>query len=140
MCSTGFQAVITLSHLGIAIYVLKAVHHRTRIPEDLIMGAEDDKPSSKCASLDSRIQDDAQELESETSSPAKETVDENVVFWDSPNDPANPRNWSFKKKGVNIAVLSVLTFLTPLASSMFAPGVPELMREFGSDKYVAVLH
>jgi hypothetical protein len=102
------------------------------------MAAEDDKPSSKCPSVDSKTIDQVQDLESGTSSPVKELVDENIVFWDSPNDPANPRNWSLKKKGVNIAVLSVLTFLTPLASSMFAPGVPELMREFGSDKYVAV--
>ena len=99
------------------------------------MGSEDEKPSSLCPSLESKAHDRIQELESGPSSPVTETADENVVFWEGPNDPANPRNWSLRKKGANIAVLSVLTFLTPLASSMFAPGVPELMREFGSDKY-----
>lgn len=58
--------------------------------------------------------------------------DPNIVDWDGPDDPANPQNWSGTKKWAHIAVLSVLTLLTPLASSMFAPGVPELMRDFHS--------
>ncbi|CAK4015666.1 MFS general substrate transporter [Lecanosticta acicola] len=64
---------------------------------------------------------------------AVENPDPNIVSWDSDDDPANPVNWSTGLKWGNIAVLSTLTFLTPLASSMFAPGVPQLMREFGTD-------
>lgn len=64
---------------------------------------------------------------------AVEEQDPNVVTWESDDDPANPMNWSAELKWGNIAVLSALTFLTPLASSMFAPGVPQLMREFESD-------
>ena len=62
-----------------------------------------------------------------------EQVDPNIVFWDGDDDPANPLNWSTGLKWGNIAVLSAMTFLTPLASSMFAPGVPDVMREFHSD-------
>lgn len=61
-----------------------------------------------------------------------ERQDPNIVDWDGPDDPENPQNWSPAKKWAHIAVLSVLTLLTPLASSMFAPGVPELMRDFHS--------
>lgn len=61
------------------------------------------------------------------------TEDPNIVFWDGDDDPENPQNWSNGLKWGNIACLSALTFLTPLASSMFAPGVPQVMREFGTE-------
>ncbi|KAI6808389.1 hypothetical protein KC340_g18437 [Hortaea werneckii] len=60
----------------------------------------------------------------------QEDHDRNIVDWDGPDDPSNPVNWSPTRKWTNIAVLSALTLLTPLASSMLAPGVPELMRTF----------
>ncbi|GIZ48759.1 hypothetical protein CKM354_001180900 [Cercospora kikuchii] len=56
--------------------------------------------------------------------------DPNIVDWDGPNDPANPRNWTTKAKLTNTALVIVLCFLTPLASSMFAPAVPDVLREF----------
>lgn len=67
---------------------------------------------------------------SENVAPIPSPEDENIVDWDGPDDPANPMNWTGRKKWANIAILSALTLLTPLASSMFAPGVPELMKEF----------
>lgn len=63
----------------------------------------------------------------------EEQRDPNVVDWDGPDDPMNPVNWSPRKKWLNIGVLSLLTLLTPLASSMFAPGVPEVLAEFHMD-------
>ncbi|KAF5648506.1 multidrug resistant protein [Fusarium tjaetaba] len=66
--------------------------------------------------------------------PTKEDVvedeDPNAVGWDGPDDPNNPMNWPAKKKWSCIGALSVMTLLTPLGSSMFAPGVPDIMREF----------
>lgn len=58
--------------------------------------------------------------------------DPNVIGWDGDSDPANPYNWPTSKKAVNFAVVALLTFVTPLASSVFAPGVPQLMADFGS--------
>lgn len=57
--------------------------------------------------------------------------DPNIVDW-AENDPENPYNWPAKKKWLNIGVLAAVTFLTPLASSFFAPGVPRLMADFNS--------
>ncbi|KAF2266391.1 MFS general substrate transporter [Lojkania enalia] len=57
--------------------------------------------------------------------------DPDVVDWDGPDDPENPLNWPASKKWGNIAVLSAVTLITPLASSFFAPGVPQVMRGFG---------
>lgn len=60
------------------------------------------------------------------------TQDPDVVDWESSEDPARAINWPNKKKWSNIAIISAVTFLTPLASSMVAPGVPEIMTEFKS--------
>ena len=53
-----------------------------------------------------------------------------LVTWDGSDNPANPINWSTTSKFTNIGIVSALTFLTPLASSMFAPGIPLIESEF----------
>ncbi|KAL7906070.1 MFS general substrate transporter [Trichoderma velutinum] len=58
--------------------------------------------------------------------------DENLVWWDGDDDPQNPYNWSASRKVLNSVLVSSLSFITPLASSMFAPGVPDLLVEFHS--------
>ncbi|KAI9743782.1 MAG: hypothetical protein M1818_002516 [Claussenomyces sp. TS43310] len=55
-----------------------------------------------------------------------------LVGWDGEDDPKNPMNWSTSVKVMNIFLIAALAFIIPLASSMFAPGVPQLMAEFGS--------
>lgn len=59
-------------------------------------------------------------------------IDPNIVDFDGPDDLQNPLNWSFTKKWGTVSLVSAITFLTPLASSIFAPGVPEVMRDFRS--------
>lgn len=56
--------------------------------------------------------------------------DPTAIGWDGPDDPQNPKNWPDKKKWTNISILSILTLVTPLGSSMFAPGIPSIMIEF----------
>jgi multidrug resistance protein len=46
------------------------------------------------------------------------------------DDPHNPYNWTTKKKWSNGGLLSALTLVTPLASSMFAPAIPEVLQDF----------
>ncbi|KAJ9637483.1 hypothetical protein H2204_004907 [Knufia peltigerae] len=57
--------------------------------------------------------------------------DNSVVDWE-PGDAEKPVNWTTKKKWSNIAVISTITFLTPLASSMIAPATPLIMEDFQS--------
>jgi len=59
-----------------------------------------------------------------------------VVDWDGPHDPHNPLNWSKGKKVIAVLTLSMLTLVTPLASSMFAPGVPSVLQDFHTDSEV----
>lgn len=60
-------------------------------------------------------------------------TDPNVVDWDGPDDLDNPMNWPKSRRLACVVLASALTFVTPLASSIFAPGVPLFMKEFGSD-------
>ncbi|CAJ2499748.1 Uu.00g026010.m01.CDS01 [Anthostomella pinea] len=59
-------------------------------------------------------------------------TDPNVVWWDGPDDPENPYNWPLWRKLVNCGLISTMTFISPLASSIFAPGVPQVVMEFHS--------
>ncbi|KAI2630174.1 bicyclomycin resistance protein [Hypomontagnella submonticulosa] len=56
----------------------------------------------------------------------------NVVWWKGPDDPENPYNWPTWRKVLNCGLISAMTFISPLASSIFAPGVPQVIAEFHS--------
>ena len=51
------------------------------------------------------------EAEVQTSEPQ----DQNVVWWDGPDDPENPLNWSEGLKLGNVAVISMVTFITQVS-------------------------
>ncbi|KAL8733167.1 MAG: hypothetical protein Q9181_003698 [Wetmoreana brouardii] len=53
-----------------------------------------------------------------------------IVFWNGPYDSANPQNWPDWKKWTAVMIVSGITFVTPLASSMFAPAIPQVSSEF----------
>lgn len=40
----------------------------------------------------------------------------NIVWWDGDDDPENPYNWPLWRKAVNCGLISLLCFITPLAS------------------------
>ena len=87
---------------------------------------EIDVPNEHAREADLEKQNSVQHLEQDG------TKDPNTVTWDGPDDPANPMNWNMGLKVSNVAIISAMTFVTPLASSMFAPGVPSIMTEFQS--------
>jgi hypothetical protein len=70
------------------------------------------------------------EKQATTTQQTTNTTDPNIVSWDSDDDPQNPMNWTSKAKIINCGAIIFLTLLTPLASSMFAPGVPEVLHDF----------
>ncbi|KXN89327.1 hypothetical protein AN958_05825 [Leucoagaricus sp. SymC.cos] len=60
---------------------------------------------------------------------AEEAAENQDEDWE--NDPANARNWSLGKKWTAVAVVSLYTLCSPLASSMMAPGLPEVAFKYG---------
>jgi len=63
-------------------------------------------------------------------------LDEGVVGWESQDDPAMPLNFPQRKKWTIVGLLSGITLLTPFASSILAPGIGSLNREFGNTNEV----
>lgn len=59
---------------------------------------------------------DADQAEKQADVNISSSDDENVIFWDGDNDPANPNNWPSWRKVLNCVLVSSLTFLTPLGS------------------------
>ncbi|KAM5376445.1 hypothetical protein ACJZ2D_005499 [Fusarium nematophilum] len=54
------------------------------------------------------------------------------VDWDGPDDPERPVNWPKAKKWRVILTVSMLSFMTPFASSMLAPSIDEIMQEMNA--------
>ncbi|EGS20323.1 uncharacterized protein CTHT_0021490 [Thermochaetoides thermophila DSM 1495] len=59
-------------------------------------------------------------------------LDEGIVGWDSQSDPAMPLNFPARKKWTMVSLLAAITFLTPFASSILAPGITALQKEFNN--------
>ncbi|KAJ4251356.1 hypothetical protein NW762_011337 [Fusarium torreyae] len=74
-------------------------------------------------------------VEREPENEAKPSSVNNIIWWDSDTDPHNTYNWPKWRKLTNCGLISMLTLIEPLASSMFAPGIPDLMKDFGSDNH-----
>ncbi|KAL1304185.1 hypothetical protein AAFC00_000608 [Neodothiora populina] len=81
-----------------------------------------------------RAQNDRQEDESDERAPLLRNghVDggeggdgrELVRFKDEDQD--NPRQWPRRKKMINVAIIAIMSVLSPLASSMFTPGIQQI--------------
>ncbi|KAF9026398.1 MFS polyamine transporter [Hymenopellis radicata] len=54
-----------------------------------------------------------------------------VVDWDGPNDPENPKNWSYEKRWRATIAVSLFTFASTVTSSGIAPGSSKIAEEFG---------
>ncbi|KAH7314191.1 major facilitator superfamily domain-containing protein [Rhexocercosporidium sp. MPI-PUGE-AT-0058] len=63
-------------------------------------------------------------------------LDNDIVGWESQDDPEMPLNFSEKRKWLLISLLGSITFISPLASSMFAPGVSFMNKDFHNDSLI----
>ncbi|KAH8819879.1 MFS transporter [Xylogone sp. PMI_703] len=62
----------------------------------------------------------------------EDSSDPDIVGWDGADDPECTLNWPAKTKWTIAGLLSAMSFITPLASSMFAPGVDQVLSEFNT--------
>ncbi|KAH8102278.1 MFS polyamine transporter [Cristinia sonorae] len=70
--------------------------------------------------------------------PDPHTDDPIIVDWDGPNDPENPKNWTFKHKWAATAIVSAFTFISPVSSSMSAPASSRIAEQFGVHSTVVI--
>lgn len=75
------------------------------------------------------------DVENSSSAPPQTPTekDPNVVDWNGPDDPENPRNWSKSYKMINIVLISLSVLYVNLATTMFAPGANVMQHDFGFD-------
>jgi multidrug resistance protein len=65
-----------------------------------------------------------------TTPPAPLTeLDKGLIAWDTPRDPENPLYFPTRKRITNMVLISCLTFISPLGSSIFAPGVSYTLKD-----------
>lgn len=60
----------------------------------------------------------------------------NLVTWNSPSDPENPKNWSMSRKWWTTVVVSLFAFISPVASTMIAPALPSIAHEFAVEEAI----
>ncbi|KAJ8597731.1 multidrug resistance protein 4 [Rhizopogon salebrosus TDB-379] len=61
----------------------------------------------------------------------EDKIEDKDAHDDWEHDPINPRNWSPAKKWIATTLVSMYTFVTPLASSIMAPGLPDVAIKYG---------
>ena len=68
--------------------------------------------------------------------PADDAVaDPNLVDWDGPNDPANPRNWSKARKMLNIVLISLSVLYSYVWTNPFPVCAKSTHHAMGKTKY-----
>ena len=55
----------------------------------------------------------------------RDDSDSNVIRFRE-GDPGNPREWKWSTKVANVGVIAMMSVLSPLASSMFTPGIQQI--------------
>ncbi|UKZ61546.1 uncharacterized protein TrAtP1_002807 [Trichoderma atroviride] len=58
-------------------------------------------------------------------------LDKGIVGWESQDDPDMPLNFPSGRKWLITSLLSVITFMTPFASSILAPALAAMQKDFG---------
>lgn len=86
------------------------------------------------------VENTAATLQKTKSTRSKKGRDPNLVDWDGPDDPENPKNWAMKRKWAATFVVSSFTFISPVSSSMVAPALGQMDIDLGiSNEVVSAL-
>ncbi|KAI9695316.1 MAG: hypothetical protein M1820_008723 [Bogoriella megaspora] len=76
--------------------------------------------------------DNSSSQDSETATKGEASKDPDIVDWEGPEDPENPMNWPTSKKVAAIGIVSLITMLSPLASTIISPATADVMATFHS--------
>lgn len=55
--------------------------------------------------------------------------DPNLVTWDLPYDPENPKTWTMRKKWAAVVTVSFFTLISPVSSTMIAPCMTAIAKD-----------
>ncbi|GBE84877.1 MFS polyamine transporter [Sparassis latifolia] len=96
--------------------------------EDVELSPSDVPPRSEEAQHKSKV--DGGDARRESVESPDDDQDVLIIDWDGPDDPQNPKNWSYKRKWAATAIVSAFTFISPVSSSMTAPASNQLAAQF----------
>lgn len=105
----------------------------TNDPSNNLVGsnAEDHNDARETESKEEYQQSDTEKNTGPPVEPIPITnLEKGIVGWDSQDDPAYPRNFTKKRKMILLALVTVMTLTSALASSMFSPAATSLAAEF----------
>ncbi|KAG9100762.1 hypothetical protein FRC06_003760 [Ceratobasidium sp. 370] len=100
----------------------------TEVGAGIVSGGQDTASEAKPADQGNYPGESA--LPEDRIAEARERDAEKAVSDNWHEDPRNPRLWPGHRKWSAAAVVSAYTFVSPLASSMMAPGLPEIAQGF----------
>ncbi|GME45012.1 Benomyl methotrexate resistance protein [Neofusicoccum parvum] len=70
---------------------------------------------------------------------AAQTQAPSPLDWDGPDDPDNPHNWSYLKRGCITLAVGLIGFTVTLGSSVYTPALSEVVQKFNISTTVALL-
>jgi hypothetical protein len=85
-----------------------------------------------------RNNDETQPLLQNGSLDGGEGADSRELLQFGKEDPGDPRKWSNTKKMLNVAVIASMAVLSPLASSMFTPGIDQIAQGLNTTTYAVI--
>lgn len=94
---------------------------------------KDNDEHTECSSDTASTFRDLEKVESgiEGNSPSASNIkDDDLVSWESPDDPLNPRNWTKGQKWLATIMAAAFTLISPVASSMCAPALQTIANDF----------
>ncbi|KAH8810837.1 putative MFS multidrug transporter [Xylogone sp. PMI_703] len=92
--------------------------------------APNEKDLEKGGDLQPRDESASEKIQPQATVHPLTDLDKGIIGWDSQDDPANPLNFPSSKKWGLLMLMTAMTFVSPLASSMFAPAVSFMGEEF----------
>ncbi|KIY01690.1 uncharacterized protein Z520_01828 [Fonsecaea multimorphosa CBS 102226] len=63
-------------------------------------------------------------------------LERDIVGWDAVDDPANPKNWNRKKRDFLMLQMATMATISPMASSLCAPGIESTMKDLHESSQV----
>lgn len=96
------------------------------------LGMKEEDVSSTMATKEEDVSSDNEERQSEQSP-------SNLVDWDGPDDPANPHNWSTKRKLLFTLSIGLCTFTVAFGSSVLSSATEVLSAQYGVSPVVITL-
>ncbi|KAK9364298.1 major facilitator superfamily domain-containing protein [Lipomyces starkeyi] len=137
MATTTPVSLDSSSSLPLSVAIPVSVGSKETVPEKLAVNRSDSSDSSVAKKefgvvrkeIDVEVQTPKAPLRGPVPIPLT-NLDKGLIGWESLDDPENPMNWTLKHKWRNMSLVAFSTFMLPLASTLFAPGVGYVAAEF----------